>query len=577
MNFVDRGLILALSIALLSSTSNAIELELSNDQPKFDAISFEMVEQLYSASYAKSRIFKTHKKALISYYAEEDFRPVWINENGFNVRAQQVIKEIAGADEWGLNSEDYKIPHLGLFDTMENRSIEKLAEAELFLSFSVLSYTRDAAGGRINTKKLGKFIDVAPELPNPLEVMEKLTKQNNVSENLINYHPRHEQFMLLKNVLKNYRAQSIKSKAVTLPNGRILKLGDKHRNVDLLRKRLSAVSSDQDSMVFDENLQTAVKSFQKRHGLVPDGIVGPSTITRLNLSPQKRIKTVIANMERWRWLPRNLGDRHLMVNIPEFRFRVMNQNQVVHSERVVTGKRTNQTAVFSDEMEFIVFNPNWYPPQSIIRNEIIPGARRNPQYISRNNLLVTNSRGKKINPQLVKWTSSSTRKLSFRQPPGPRNVLGEMKFLFPNKHAIYLHDTPTKSLFKRTVRAYSHGCVRVRNPRKLAELILSDDKGWTKRKIARIIASGSNNRITLTKKFPVHLSYFTAWVDAKSGPKFFSDIYRHDRKVLAALSGKTIPRDPADPKALAERRRIANQTSATSSTQSFFANFFSSD
>jgi murein L,D-transpeptidase YcbB/YkuD len=246
----------------------------------------------------------------------------------------------------------------------------------------------------------------------------------------------------------------------------------------------------------------------------------------------------------------------------------------IHEERLVAGKVTNQTPIFSDQMETIVFNPYWYPPKSIVQNEILPGARRNAGYVARIGLQVSTASGRQINPAYVDWYTARPGQVFFRQPPGPGNVLGEIKFLFPNKHQVYLHDTPSKHLFKREVRAYSHGCMRVQNPRKLAEVILNNEAGWSKGRIAGTIATGENTKVALTKKIPIHISYFTAWIDEDDKIRYANDIYGHDRKVWAAFAGEAIPRDPADPVALAQQRRARAGQYQPQSLQSLFSIVF---
>ena len=279
----------------------------------------------------------------------------------------------------------------------------------------------------------------------------------------------------------------------------------------------------------------ALRSFQEQAGLRPDGIVGNATIARLNDSgEQKQVQHIIDNMERLRWMARDFGARHVLVNQAAFELQVIDHNRPIWTTRVIVGKPNTQTAVFSDIMETVEFNPYWGVPQSIIIKEMLPKLRRDPSYLDRNGYEVLDARGREIGSSYVDWSRFSTKvPLSVRQPPGAANALGVVKFLFPNSHAIYMHDTPTRSLFDKKVRAFSHGCVRVQNPRELAELVL----GWDAERVDEAIAQGSNQAVKLARKLPVHLAYFTAWPDETGRIIIYPDVYDRDAQLEKALGG----------------------------------------
>ena len=261
----------------------------------------------------------------------------------------------------------------------------------------------------------------------------------------------------------------------------------------------------------DAKLETAVMAFQKSANLNAEGIIGLKTRFALNAPKQNRYKQIIANMERWRWMPRDLGKTHIRVNIPEYKFRVTSNNKIIHTERVIVGKPTNKTPVFSDIMETVVFNPYWNIPQSIIWNEM-------------NGRIPNGYEGGVRNGRM--W---------IRQKPGPRNALGRVKFLFPNKHAVYMHDTPSRSLFNKNRRAFSHGCVRVRDPQRLAEVVLGIN-GWSNASVSRKWATTTNQHVPLKTKIPVHVTYFTLWADAQGTMTSFNDVYGHDNRIYAAAT-----------------------------------------
>ncbi|ODA67511.1 murein L,D-transpeptidase [Methyloligella halotolerans] len=261
---------------------------------------------------------------------------------------------------------------------------------------------------------------------------------------------------------------------------------------------------------------------------------------------QDQIKLILVNMERWRWLPNYLGDYYVRVNIPEFKLRVVEDRKVIHSAKAVVGKPGTATPVFSDEMETIVFQPSWHVPNSIKTGEIRPYIRRasggwfsaptgwDTSVIERHNLRVS-YKGREVNPQSIPWDQVDVRTIAFRQPPGPDNVLGVVKFLFPNKHDVYMHDTPQRYLFNNTVRAESHGCMRIQNPDQLAAVLLGHDQNWTKGRVDSMIRTGHDSGVALKRHIPVYITYFTAWAGPDGSIKRYGDIYGHDRRMESAL------------------------------------------
>ncbi len=256
-------------------------------------------------------------------------------------------------------------------------------------------------------------------------------------------------------------------------------------------------------------------------------------------SKVKLSQRLLYNMEMWRWMPRELGAKYVWSNIPEFKVRIIKNERVVHEERIVIGKTTHKTPIFSDEMETIVFHPFWGVPNSIKVKELLPSLVRGGNALTRQGLRISYA-GREIDPNSVDWSQNDIRNYHVFQPPGRRNALGIVKFMFPNKHAVYMHDTPSKHLFKRNVRAFSHGCMRVRNPLKLAELVLQHDKGWERTKIDVLISNGpKNNQITLNNKLQVHVTYFTVWIDDDGKPVTMKDIYGHEKLIQMGFDGKT--------------------------------------
>jgi len=291
-----------------------------------------------------------------------------------------------------------------------------------------------------------------------------------------------------------------------------------------------------DPEFFDAALKEAVLAFQRENGLHADGIVGPRTLLALNAVADDgmAVSDIVANMERWRWLPRDLGAFHVKVNIPEFKVRIVRDGEVVHETRVVVGKPSNQTPVFSDEIDHLIVNPYWNVPYSIASQELLPSIRANPTgYMARRNYEVL-AGGRVVSPASVDWQSVNLRSVRIRQRPGAGNALGKIKFMFPNRHSVYLHDTPSKRLFGRSSRAFSHGCVRVQDPFDFADALLQLDPQWDKAALQRLFGP-RERRVNLERPVPVHLTYFTAHVDAAGKLQRRPDIYGHNARLTKAL------------------------------------------
>lgn len=502
---------------------------------------------------------KAEHGALVEYYADQDHKTVWVDENGLRPTANLVIRELRRARNYGLNPNDYDLPEEIILAASDETPTARLAEFEHKLSHAVLTYVRHARGGRIPPGSLSRNLDPTLDLPDPLEVMNALEASDDPAAYIRSFHPKHPQFEALRQVLLRIRGGSDDGEErIVLPDGPALKPGMSHEYVAILRKRLEVPVAQKNGAplhpenVFDSNLELAVKKFQKSRRMRPDGIVGPGTRRALNgggrAVPKNRERAILANMERWRWIPDNIDKLNIQVNVPEYRFRVFDGEEVVHAERVVIGKLQNQTPIFSDKMEYLVFHPYWNVPNSIKVKEILPYLRRGggggggwfnsapsrPRILQAHNLYVK-YRGRDINASSVNWNRVNITNYHFYQPPGGRNVLGFVKFMFPNKHSVYMHDTPTKNLFNQPRRAYSHGCVRVRNPRKLAEIILARDRGWSSSAVGAAIQRGRNQHVNLNNPIPVHITYFTVRVEKSGKLSYFGDIYGHDSRIARAL------------------------------------------
>ncbi len=529
---------------------------------RLDAVMLGVQEKLSEKFRGEPRFLKRDHGALVQFYTEHSEKPVWVDETGLNARAKQAIAAFQRADEWGLKPSDYAYPKpaelTGPAGT-EPPTIKQLVAAEIKMSHAVLRYARHAAAGRLVPRLVSRSLDHKPPYPEPLSVMEAVIEATDVATYLESLHPPHPQFQALRKRLLALKAEGKTKELPVIPPGRVLKPGMVDPQVPLIRTRLGLSVPMRDGKpvfspnVYDSALEMAVKAFQKANGLRAEGYVGKATRRALNRRPKDPKTLILVNMEKWRWMPRDLGRFHIRANVPEFIVRVVRDGEVIHKERMIVGKPTNKTPIFSDEMETVVFNPYWNVPQSIIIKEM--GGQ-----------VPKGFEGRMVGGRLF-----------VRQPPGPRNALGKVKFLFPNRHAVYMHDTPAKSLFRRSVRAFSHGCMRIRNPKRLAEIVLTSSADWSLSRVNQAWRSRANRGVNLKRKIPVHVTYFTAWVEEDGKMRTFRDIYGHDRRIAYALKHGYSRRERVRNVAAKSRPRPVRRVNyQRNKPDNPFANFFQS-
>ncbi len=516
--------------------------------------------------------------ALFEYYGDPDSSALWVTTSGLTDKGRAAIKEIRKADDWGLRASAFELPVVNGRDV----SPDAAADAEVRLALAVLKYARHARGGRVNPASISKIIDRKPPLLPPDTVLSEIAASDAPGDYLQSLHPKHEQFHRLRAVLLKLRGgEEVEPRPkvdpalnVRIPPGRLLRSGMEDAQVALLRKRLKVPAEDpSQENVFDDQVREAVIAFQRSKRLRPDGLVGNGTRARLNgrrapvvdRTPGKQIQRILVNMERWRWLPEDLGEFYVWDNVPEFLTRVVKNDKIIHTDKIVAGQPSWPTPSFSADMKTIVFHPSWGVPAGIKRKELLPLLRKSSGggffffgggYTSQAVLdahdLRVSYNGRPINPNTVDWNSVNINAYAFTQPPGPKNVLGTVMFMFPNKHAVYMHDTPEKELFARSFRGESHGCMRVAQPRRLAELLLAHDKGWSAARV-RSMFSGYSRNVSLDNYIPVHVTYMTARVDENGRLRTYGDLYGMDSRVGSALLGRSVrfgtPRYEAEPSA----------------------------
>jgi murein L,D-transpeptidase YcbB/YkuD len=480
---------------------------------------------------------KADRAGIEAFYKAHNYAPIWSHDGVASARAKSAIDYLAHADQVGLNAEDYPTP---VFKS--DMSADQLAEAELKLTQAALTFARHAQTGRVSWTRVSSDISFKEEAPDPAQVLSKLSDGDDAAKVLDAYNPPQPEFKALREKLAELRSGGndekkieVKSAApqVRVPEGKILRPGMKDERVIALRKRLD-VAGDKNSPLYDDKVMEAVKAFQLSADLGSDGMLGPNTVRALNgqkvaepknRSLQNKIDTIVVNMERWRWYPRDLGDLHVIVNIPDFTLTLYDHDKVYWHTRIVAGKPgKTATPLTTAEMKFITVNPTWNVPPSIIENEYLPALQEDPDALER------------IGLKLEQNPDGTVR---IYQPPGAGNALGRIRFNFPNKFLVYQHDTPDKYLFARDKRAYSHGCMRVQNPETYATKLLSLVDPNEHYNEARIEKMYGNSEININFKKPVwvHLTYQTAFVDSDGKLQFRDDLYGRDARMIEIMKG----------------------------------------
>jgi murein L,D-transpeptidase YcbB/YkuD len=489
--------------------------------------------------------------ATVTAYYTQDATPIWFGVNGVNAKGRETSEEIARAYSWGLDASQFDLPKL------EASGTEALADAEIKLSLAALEYARHARGGRLDPPSLSPMMDRRPVVFEPKSVLQALAATGSPAKYLTGLHPQHPQFLKLKAALATI-TEADPADMIRIPAGPDLKVGDRHAQVALVRQRLKVKAGPDGAEAYDEVLADAVRRHQETKGAKATGVIDKKFRAILNETAaapaEEKRQRIVVNMERWRWMPDDLGSMYLMNNIPEQITRVYSKGREVLSERIVVGRPSTPTPQFSANMQFVIFHPEWGVPDGIKTNEIAPRLKRYAgdggflffggnggasRFLKGQGLRVVYN-GREVDPDSVDWSRVDVKRYSFIQPSGGRNVLGLVKFRFPNKHDVYMHDTPDKGLFNERVRAYSHGCMRTQNPLQLAEVLLAHDKGWSADRIKQIVARGALEDVKLTTPVPVHVVYFTAEVDDAGKLKTFGDIYGMDSRVASALAGRPV-------------------------------------
>lgn len=486
------------------------------------------------------------------FYEERDYAEAWSKNGKLTTLGEKLKFEIEESKYDGLNPEDYHAADIELLyqaisdkkGKLKAKPFAELADLDLMLTDAYFQLAQDLEIGKIDPSSLQSPWDLGVKTPsaNYNELLNESIRKGSIKEGLESLYPNFEIYRkgreIIRDLEEKQKRDTLVWKTVTLDKA--LKVGNSHASIPGLRERLIFWGflkpyDVKNEMIFDAKMEEGLKRYQNNNGMEPDGTIGNLTAESLNNSPSNLMDLASVNMERLRWLPDSLLDTELiLVNVANYQLDYLDKLDTVLSAKVIVGKEYNESPVFSAPMTYIAFSPYWNIPESITKDEILPAVRKNPKYLDQKNMEVVTGSGEPVNPKSVDWSADPFPYL-IRQKPGGDNSLGLVKFMFPNEHSIYIHDTPARSLFDRENRALSHGCIRIQDPAKFAALLLKDDPDWTPEKINEAMNQENEQKVNLKKKIPVVIFYLTFWADLNGNPHYRSDIYNRDQEVLAAL------------------------------------------
>lgn len=514
---------------------------------------------------------RIHARSELSrFYEERAFEPAWIGDAGPVPAADDLVSELRAGDEDGLRPGDYHAPEIATAVEAARRRAAAgqppdpgaLADLELLATDGFLLFASHLALGRVDPESLdAKWVANRRDFDGVVVLGRGL--ERGIASTLGSLRPAEAGYANLRAAYRRYRDLAAAGRWSPVPTGPNLEAGLRDPRVAALRARLAATGElapdaatwGADPQRFDEDVELAVRAFQRRHGLGADGIVGPATLAALNVSAAERARQIRLNLERWRWLPAELGRRHVLVNAANFELDLIEDGEEVFSSRVVVGKPFRRTPVFSDRITYVVLSPYWHVPHSLAIQDQIPLQRQDPGYFARVGMRVFRGWGDEaaeIDPASIDWSRMSGGSFPYRlrQDPGPQNFLGGVKIMFPNRFNVYLHHTPARELFERSRRDFSSGCIRVERALELTELLLRDVPGWDIDRMRRVVERRREETVRLAEGVPVHLLYWTAWATPGGTVHFRQDIYERDGLLATALGepppGPGVPLSPVD-------------------------------
>ena len=548
-----RLLLLALVLGVLAAIVTCGRLQLGARAEKASQMDAALREVLRSsrrppfatADGEGTRLWKLTRE----FYDKRGQEPVWITNAVPGPQMDALIGALREADKEGLDPQLYNVGLLeqrrseGSKGFLSPKGFEpnEAAVMEVWLTYLYMKYAADLADGLSDLASADPDWKINAEKFDPVQSLEAALRDNGVAESLRGLLPDDAQYESLRKALADHRAKKSAGGWPRVPARLKLRPQQRSADVPLLAKRLAAsgdfagpVPPEGQPAAYGPELQEAVRRFQRRHGLEDDAVVSAPVAAEMNVPIDDRIREIEMNMERWRWLPRRVADPHIIINIPEYRLEVWDHGQVPLAMKVVVGKPDTPTPIFADRMTHIVFSPYWNVPPDIAANETLPEMLKDPAFLERTNMEVIDKSGNAVDPSTIDPGDPSAYR--FRQRPGSSNSLGLVKFMFPNQYNVYLHDTPADSLFARASRSFSHGCVRVEEPKRLAEYLLRDQPEWTSDKVDEAMHAGAERTVKLAHPVPVYLGYWTARVSPDGIVQFRKDIYGIDSRLTKMLA-----------------------------------------
>ncbi len=493
-------------------------------------------------------VLESEDLCLATIYNRIGVYPLWVSWGGPTENGEIILRYLKDSYRHGLDPNEYKVDRI--LELWDSEDAEALARLETLLTYNLVKYVHDISYGQL--KPLASDPVLFAEAGNmdfkPLRTIEHILSTSDLDQFLAVLPPRHHHYTALKAALEQYRNITELGGWPPIPQGPSLRPGDIDARITLVRKRLQVTDYlagtvfDTDSTYYDPLLEQAVQAFQRRHGLLVDGIIGANTLAAMNISAADKTDSIRLNMARWRWQDHDLGEQYLLTNIAAFNVKAFQDEDIILDMPVIVGKQQHQTPIFSSKIRYLDFNPFWNIPTSIAQNEELPRLRKNPNHLVDRHIRLFSSwqsDAVELDSTVIDWHNVSKGQMAgykLRQDPGPWNALGKVKFSFPNRYSVYMHGTPAQNLFSRTQRDFSHGCIRISDPLALAVFVLETPSGeWSREKVEKIYQQELRKVVLLSSPLAVHITYQTAWVDKSGIVHFNRDIYLRDAALHSAL------------------------------------------
>ena len=534
MNTVKR---IALLVLLFAGIAPGVQA----DDERFEEVELLRLRVDSLMADAEARFFGARlasPRTLQAFYEQRSFRRAWPSPEA----SEDLLRAIRASAADGLDPDDYLLPELERAHAeiaAGGASLDAVIDFDILQTDALTRLLYHLAFGKLSPKSFDPHWNFTRKIGNldPAAFLDEVVDSGQVFERIEAEKPAHELYLRLREELARQRELAASAEPAPVPDGESLERGSRGPRVDALRARFGLSGAGD---AFDDELLDRVKRLQASHGLDVDGVVGPATLSAVNLSAGERVKRIRVNLERMRWYLHDLEPTYLFVNLAGYQAYYLREGKLVWSSPVIIGKPYLATPVFRSEMTYLVLNPTWTVPPTILAEDILPAQRRNPSYLDRKGIRVVDRNGRVVPSSKVDWANARPGRFPYQlvQRPGPENELGRVKFMFPNSYSVYLHDTPARELFAKSERAFSSGCIRVAKPFELVALLLEDQTGWDPAAIHEAVEKGETRTVKLSKPVRVLLTYFTAWVDREGALQLRSDIYGRDENVWRGIEAE---------------------------------------